>query len=1164
MAILEGDIKLLKSAVMADTSDGGGAMTGVAVIDGQSNNLFPDTSEMNRALGNVALRKLFGVAHTDNVDTLLGSHAIITDAPDDPLVHCTLMRTSGWADNRTTAKEVIERYVLKGSRMGPRLLDTHYEGSLQVRLFSPSANTNFPKGGDAICLAAPDGYEQYVRVTKITFTSQTFFITEGNGTVEFTGTIGTCELGARLDHDFVGVGATRIPPAYAGITAVYNTTYASGAQFYGIKPLTTPATVGDLSAVVSGIFTPLVPAATIETPIIDQFPFLARTGLTSTATGSITTLAVTVTLNAGATLTAPTPIRPTSITLSASGTLFTDDGLGSLKQGTLIVGSVDYKAGRITMLSTSPNYGSVSATLTYTPATVAALSLHSSYFSITQANQGLSFTNVLSPLPAQGSARLSYMAQGRWYELTDNMQGKLSGGETGYGTGTVNYDTGSLAVTLGAIPDVGSALILDWGEKATAAAVDPARLPVKLGTVLALNSATIGTGMSIAWSRAGVAYSATATNGVVGGDATGYYGDGKLLLEPNVIPDSSIVVNSSITNTTIVPGVEVATETTGDATYRLYQLPGELPIAKNTFKSQVVVTFPEGSLYPENPLPLYDRNGVVWLGYHGNKESGIANQGSAIQVGIIDYATGVLTLHRSVSLYLWMLNSYVNQGTWVREEYKGMSLTLQAITLASIDGLPGIMSYAMTPETAVITAVETTQTLAATTWSARTYTAGPDMLVDGAVFRIGGENYTSAGGILRKGWNIATGAPVVADAGLLTGSGALTVTSPPANGVNGITWVNAVQNTSVNLSAGGVFRTANAPLKTGVMQLLAGAKIGSANDAGVLSGDFSGTVDFQRGIVKWVSSAALDPATLSYNAVFLQYLPLNGALLGLETARLPLDGRVPIYRSGDIQVVHNTQSYALPNPLVKGTVYDVGRVRVAAMKVKTATGATVDTTKYTADLDAGTITFPVESDLTGLAQPFAVEHRIEDLVVCSVADISGKLTFTRSLTHDYPANTSFVSSALLFGDVFARVYNPIEQATWTGVWSDVLIGSAPTANFNEVIAVPTTTNRGAIAEQWALIFANTTAFRIVGRSVGEIGTGNTATDCSPLNPATNVPYFTIPALGWGSGWAAGNVYRFNTAACGAPLWVVRTVLQGPATLQDDRFTLAFRGDVDRP
>lgn len=208
--------------------------------------------------------------------------------------------------------------------------------------------------------------------------------------------------------------------------------------------------------------------------------------------------------------------------------------------------------------------------------------------------------------------------------------------------------------------------------------------------------------------------------------------------------------------------------------------------------------------------------------------------------------------------------------------------------------------------------------------------------------------------------------------------------------------------------------------------------------------------------------------------------------------------------------------------------------------------------------------FPTGSDLTGLAQPFTVEHRIEDMMLCSVADISGKLTFTRALTHEFPANTSFVSSSLVIGDVFARAYNSFEQSSWTSVWSNTLIGSAPTANYNETLSPIQVTNDGAITERWALIFTNTTTFNIVGEKTGVIGTGTTGTTAAPINPATGKPYFSIPSAGWGSGWATGNVYRFNTAACGAGLWIVRTVLQGPPTLQDDKFTLAFRGDVDRP
>jgi hypothetical protein len=186
------------------------------------------------------------------------------------------------------------------------------------------------------------------------------------------------------------------------------------------------------------------------------------------------------------------------------------------------------------------------------------------------------------------------------------------------------------------------------------------------------------------------------------------------------------------------------------------------------------------------------------------------------------------------------------------------------------------------------------------------------------------------------------------------------------------------------------------------------------------------------------------------------------------------------------------------------------------------------------------------------------------LLLCSQADISGRLRFTRSLTHNFPAGTSCVSSALPFGDLFARFYNVFEQQTWTSVWADERIGNAMTANFNETDYPITVTNRGTIKERWAVIFTGSTTFRVVGESVGEIGYGNTSDDCAPTNNATSAPYFVIPALGWGAGWSAGNVLRFNTDACGAPFWIVRTILQGPASVESDKFALAFRGDVDRP
>lgn len=1140
MAILDSDIKLLESAVMADTTDGGGAMTGTAVVDGASNNLFPDTSEMNRAFGVVQMRKVFGVAHTLDTDSLLGAHAIVVDDADDPLVRCTLLKTAGWSDTRTAAKDVIERYVVKGPRLTGRLMDAHYAGARTINMMDPGG-LNFPASGDAIVLRKPDATEQYVRVIKVTVTQQTFTVPDALGGT-FTANVAAVELGQALAYDFTGPPIQKVIPNEANYTAVYTTNVATGAEFCGVKPLAAAVAPGDLFVTTTGgIFTPLVPAATVETPIIDVLPLTTRSSLVNTSAATVVLPSVTHTLVAGAQIATPTSIKPGALTVAAGATTLTDDGLGNLNAGSTAVAAIDYKAGVVTFLPSSPNYGSVTTGITYTPATLAGASCFSMSYTITSANQGLAYTQAFQPLPGPGSFTISYMAQGRWYALTDNLAGKLEGADPSYGVGTLNYSTGSMAVTLGALPDVGSSLIVDYGDANAAKAVDAANLPARMGVDIPVPNKASAVGAVITWSRGATNYTATTgADGQFAGDATGSCdpGKGKIRWEPANFPDTGtvhVLYKSVPTDNTAI------TDNGGGS----YTLTANLPVVRGSFSALLTLTWPPGVSGPAS-VQLYDRNTVLLFFVNGNE----------FIAGSINYATGAVVVNGTITVH----GVSVTQGGaipgWNFENYSQVltgSFAVGGGALSNVRYSSGVEST-----------VEFDHTLVSYTANAGTY--GRSLRSTDLLFTLGGEVYSGAAGALRRGWSlIGTGAPVTATAGSIDSAGSVTllVAGLPANGVNGLTWQNAAIDVASTSIGSGVFRTASAPLKVGVLQLQSGAAIGTGNDQGVISGAFTGSVDYQRGIVRWVR-ALTEAASLSYNAVFLQYLPLDASILGLETARLPLDGKVPIFRPGGLVIVHNTQTYNLPNPLVKDTVYNVGRERIAYMRVKTATGATVSSTLYTADYDAGTLVFPLASDLAGLAQPFSVEHRIEDMVLCSIADISGKLTFTRALTHVFPANTSFASSAVIIGDVFARAHNYIEQVTWTTVWSNTLIGSAPTANYNETLNPIEVTNKGAITERWALIFTNTTTFRIVGEFTGEIGTGSTGADCAPVNPATGVPYFTIRAAGWGAGWSTGNVYRFNTAACGAPVWVVRTVLQGPATLQDDKFTIAFRGDVDRP
>ena len=300
--------------------------------------------------------------------------------------------------------------------------------------------------------------------------------------------------------------------------------------------------------------------------------------------------------------------------------------------------------------------------------------------------------------------------------------------------------------------------------------------------------------------------------------------------------------------------------------------------------------------------------------------------------------------------------------------------------------------------------------------------------------------------------------------------------------------------------------------------------------------------------------------SLRYNAVSYSYLPLDADILGIDPVRLPSDGRVPIFRPGGFAVVGHKASVTAT--VSNAQVIDCARVRLSRVRVIGNDGVVINT-GYTADLEAGTVTF---TDVSGYSQPVTIEHRIEDMGVVRETQINGEISFTRALSHDYPLG-SYVSSALIAGgngDMFARVSVLFDQATWNGTYQDTISGSPATGTFNSAQYPIVVTNRGARTERWAVQFTSGTTFNVIGENVGVIATGSVNSNCLPINPATNVPYFTIPALGWGAGWSAGNVLRFNTVGAEFPVWVVRTVQQGPETVPDDSFTLLIRGDVNTP
>lgn len=471
---------------------------------------------------------------------------------------------------------------------------------------------------------------------------------------------------------------------------------------------------------------------------------------------------------------------------------------------------------------------------------------------------------------------------------------------------------------------------------------------------------------------------------------------------------------------------------------------------------------------------------------------------------------------------------------------------------------------------------------------------GRTIVPGSVVFAWGGDEYIDRLGILYKNPDPTTGQGV--EAGTIDYETGIISLSVYGSGDNTISVTSLLMRQGRQFLANATFRTPGAPLRPGSFSILGVASDGTQLSAtadfdGTIAGNgIEGYIDVETGIVSLIFGEVVAAAgneaepwydaellfgdgnmwkphfavaeTLYYTCVVYSYIPLDAELVGLDPVRLPTDGRVPIVKVGDVVVVHNTQTEQLASGLVAAQQIILNRDNISAVRLYDAEGVYVPTTYYSFDKETQTLIMADPLDLSGFTEPLVANHRIEDMALVSDVQINGQLTVAAGLTHDYPVLDTWVSSALLFGDLQARLHSMFDQKTWTSIWSDNLIGDACTANFNDVNFPPVVTNAGSIKERWALAFDGTDHVQIIGEKVGVVGEGYITNILQPINPATGQPYFTIPLEGWGSGWAAGNVVRFNTEAGNHDLWLARTTLSGPVTEPDDQFTIQIRGDAE--
>lgn len=459
-------------------------------------------------------------------------------------------------------------------------------------------------------------------------------------------------------------------------------------------------------------------------------------------------------------------------------------------------------------------------------------------------------------------------------------------------------------------------------------------------------------------------------------------------------------------------------------------------------------------------------------------------------------------------------------------------------------------------------------------------------------FTWGGNRYTDRLGVVYKNPDPATGTG--SQAGTINYATGVVTLDVYDSGSNVLNIISCQTRFGRQFVTGCSFRTPGAPLRPGSFTILGvlsdGTQISAtANYAGKISGTgVDGTIDVDTGIVFlrfgwYVTQASAvgqdwyhpelneDDGTtwktgyayadqLYYACVVYSYIPVDADIIGIDPVRLPTDGRVPIFRDGEVVVIHNTQADTV-STLTAGQQLTLSRAGVSAVRIYDSTGIMLPTTLYSWNKNTQILTMANPLSLTGYVGPYVINHRIEDMRLVSDAQISGQITLTRGVSHDYPVDGTYVSSAVLYGDLKSRLYNMFDQKTWTSVWSDDRIGDATTANYNDVDYPPEVTNSGAVTERWALVFTSSTNFNVIGEHVGVIATGYITNDLQPINDKTNKPYFKLFADGFGTGWATGNVIRFNTEAAAPPTWFLRCTLSGEETEPSDEFTVQIRGDA---
>lgn len=538
--ITQNDLKLLKTDTMSDTDDGGGLPTSQEIINGQSNNLFPDVSDIDKLTGRVRLRKIVGAVNTANTDLLQSARFFISELPNNDNMSVFLFKTTSFADRRINAQNFLENYLAYGVKFAGHLLEAQLKGQSVIQQ-SLDVNDPLPKIGSSMVLVQNEGrsdeFFQYVRVMKVTAETRRFSISSDKNV---TRQIATIEISEPLRYQFDGISPAEYEKQQFNtkrIAYLREARVADASRYYSASRLAKPVSKMTTQIIeLNSVFTQIVPSSQTETPLaqvgvaLQQKTFVkASDNKTTKAITSLVAPSVSVFLGCG--------VFPSSLNVTLNGQVLTDNNGELVNSSNVAFAKVDYAKGEIVWYDNVGN-GNQSLTFEFVPSGFLGQIGNTDVVDVPEFDVGRTFVKTLQASPTPLSLAVSYQVAGQIYVMTDNGRGVLT--DSNGGIGSIDYDNRLLTLTTGAIPDAGSKIIASYGVN-----VNTYYYNEQYAKPLAINIAIPDKSLdyqslTLKWGDTTIT---SDEKGNLLGGATGKAENGKIMLYPKTLPNKNTMID---------------------------------------------------------------------------------------------------------------------------------------------------------------------------------------------------------------------------------------------------------------------------------------------------------------------------------------------------------------------------------------------------------------------------------------------------------------------------------------------------------------------------------------------------------------------------------------------------------------------------------------------